>query len=76
MLFIVGKDKFVIPMVCCRKCAVQVLYHEYLINMGSGKILVPYHSIIGEAYGLYNLSFDNSITWLYLFWSCAMVSEA
>lgn len=53
---IVGKDKFVIPMVCCRKCRCKFC-HEYLINMGSGKLLVPYHSINGKAYRLFNLPF-------------------
>ena len=53
---IVGKDKFVIPTVCCRKCRCKYC-HEYLINIGSGKLLVPYHSINGKAYRLFNLPF-------------------
>ncbi|WP_434502080.1 signal peptidase I [Prevotella sp.] len=53
---IVGKDKFLIPTVCCRKCRCKNC-HEYLINIGRGKLLVPYHSISGKAYRLYNLPF-------------------
>ena len=52
----VGKDKFVIPTVCCRKCRCKNC-HEYLINTGSGRLLVPYHNINGKAYRLFNLPF-------------------
>ena len=52
----VSQKRFVIPVVCCKKCRCKHCF-AYLVSTGSGQMLVPYHDIVGPAYRLFYLPF-------------------
>ena len=47
-----GKERFVIPTVCCKRCGCQDC-RLFLLRTACGKTLVHKHQIVGKAYKLF-----------------------
>ena len=47
-----GKNRYIIPTICCRRCGCKDCRY-YLVNTAQGKMLVHKHQILGKAYKIF-----------------------